>query len=315
MRRRDVLNHDHIRHFRRRQSGPELLHAITDELQPEHIVTHAHQGTALITGASAGIGAVYAERLAKRGCDLILVARSRDRLVSLAERITNRTHRGVEIIDVDLNEPTSLATVEAKLKEDASIALLVNSAGIGTHTPLLDSDVDAMTRMIALNVTALTRLTYAAVPGFVSRGKGAIINISSIVSIAPEILNGVYGGTKAFVLSFSQSLHHELATKGVKVQAVLPGATATDFWQTGGLPLENLNPAIVMSAGDMVDAALSGFDRGELVTIPSLNDGAKWDAFEAARLAMLPELSTNTPARRYIADNEPSGTHRNERAN
>lgn len=267
-------------------------------------MTQAHHGTALITGASTGIGAVYAERLAKRGYDLILVARSRDRLVSLAERITNGTRQCVEIIDADLNEPTSLATVEAKLTEDASIALLVNNAGVGTHTPLLDSDVDAMTRMIDLNVTALTRLTYAAVPGFVSRGKGAIINISSIVSIAPELLNGVYGGTKAFVLAFSQSLHHELAIKGVKVQAVLPGATATDFWQTGGLPLENLNPSIVMSAGDMVDAALSGFDRGELVTIPSLRDGAKWGAFEAARQAMLPELSTNTPARRYTTDNE-----------
>ena len=205
-------------------------------------MTQAHQGTALITGASTGIGAVYAERLAQRGYDLILVARRRDRLASLAERITNATQRSVEIIDADLNDRTSLAAVEAKLREDASITLLVNNAGIGTHTPLLDSDVDAMTRMIDLNVTALTRLTYAAVPGFVSRGKGAIINIASIVGIAPEILNGVYGGTKAFVLAFSRSLHHELASKGVKVQAVLPGATATDFWETGGLPLEQPRP-------------------------------------------------------------------------
>ncbi|MDR5755017.1 MULTISPECIES: SDR family oxidoreductase [unclassified Caballeronia] len=265
-------------------------------------MTQTYQGTALVTGASTGIGAVYAERLAERGYDLILVARSRDRLLSLAERIANETGRSVEIIDADLNDPTSRATVEAKLTEDASITLLVNNAGVGTHTPLLDSDVDAMTRMIDLNVTALTRLTYAAVPGFVSRGKGAIINISSVVGIAPERLNGVYGGTKAFVLAFSQSLHHELASKGVKVQAVLPGATATDFWETGGLPLENLDPAIVMSAGDMVDAALSGFDRNELVTIPALHDGAKWDAFEAARAAMFSELSTSTPALRYTAN-------------
>jgi uncharacterized protein len=267
----------------------------------EHIMTQAHRGTALITGASTGIGAVYAERLAQRGYDLILVARRRDRLASLAERITNATQRSVEIIDADLNDRTSLAAIEAKLREDASITLLVNNAGIGTHTPLLDSNVDAMTRMIDLNVTALTRLTYAAVPGFVSRGKGAIINIASIVGIAPEILNGVYGGTKAFVLAFSRSLHHELASKGVKVQAVLPGATATDFWETGGLPIEHLDPAIVMPAGDMVDAALNGFERHELVTIPSLHDGAKWDAFEAARQAMLPELSTSTPAKRYVA--------------
>ncbi|HEY2020865.1 SDR family oxidoreductase [Paraburkholderia sp.] len=269
----------------------------------------AHQGTALITGASTGIGAVYAERLAKRGYDLILVARSRDRLISLAGHIANETGRSVEVIGADLNDPGSRTTVEAKLKEDASITLLVNNAGVGTHTPLLDSDVDAMTRMIDLNVTALTRLTYAAVPGFVSRGKGAIINIASIVSIAPERLNGVYGGTKAFVLAFSQSLHHELANQGVTVQAVLPGATATDFWQIGGLPIENLDPAIVMSAGDLVDAALVGFERGELVTIPSLHDGAKWDAFEAARQAMWGELSSSTPARRYAADDERTVQH------
>ena len=260
-----------------------------------------HLGTALVTGASSGIGAVYAERLARRGYDLVLVARNRDRLATLAGRITNDTRRSVEILDADLNDRNALAAVEAKLKEDASITLLVNNAGVGTHTPLLDSDVDAMTRMIDLNVTALTRLTYAAVPGFVGRGNGAVINIASIVGIAPEILNGVYGGTKAFVLAFSQSLHRELADKGVRIQAVLPGATATDFWETGGLPLENLDKAIVMSAGDLVDAALVGFDRGELVTIPSLHDGAKWDAYEAARQAIAPELSTDTPAARYAA--------------
>ncbi|WP_250503340.1 MULTISPECIES: SDR family oxidoreductase [unclassified Caballeronia] len=264
-------------------------------------MTQTHLGTALVTGASSGIGAVYADRLARRGYDLILVARNRDKLAALAERITNETRRSVEILDADLNDRSALATVEAKLKNDASITLLVNNAGIGTHTPLLDSDVDAMTRMIDLNVTALTRLAYAAVPGFVARGRGAIINIASIVSIAPEILNGVYGGTKAFVLAFSQSLHRELAGKGVRVQAVLPGATATDFWETGGLPIENLDKAIVMSAGDMVDAALVGFDRDELVTIPSLHDGAKWDAYEAARQAMAPELSANKPAARYVS--------------
>ncbi|SAL09339.1 short-chain dehydrogenase/reductase SDR [Caballeronia peredens] len=262
-------------------------------------MTQEHLGTALVTGASSGIGAVYAERLARRGYDLILVARNRDRLAALAERITNETRRSVEILDADLNDRAALAAVEAKLKDDASITLLVNNAGVGTHTSLLDSDVERMTRMIELNVTSLTRLTYAAVPGFVARGKGAVINIASIVSIAPEILNGVYGGTKAFVLAFSQSLHRELSGKGVRIQAVLPGATATDFWESGGLPLENLDQAIVMSATDMVDAALVGFDRNELVTIPSLHDGAKWEAYEAARQAMAPELSTSTPAERY----------------
>lgn len=256
-------------------------------------------GTALITGASSGIGAVYAERLARRGYDLVLVARNRERLAALASRITTETRRNVELLVADLGEKDGVASVEAKLKDDATITLLVNNAGVGTHTPLVESDVDAMSRMIDLNVTALTRLTYAAVPGFLSRGKGEIINISSIVALAPEVLNGVYGGSKAYVLAFSQSLQHELGAKGIRVQAVLPGATATDFWQTGGLPLEHLDKAIVMSAENMVDAALVGFDRGELVTIPSLHDGDKWEAFEGARRAMSNLLSSNAPAPRY----------------
>jgi short-subunit dehydrogenase len=262
-------------------------------------MTQQHQGTALITGASSGIGAVYADRLARRGYDLILVARDRERLAALADRITTQSRNSVEILDADLGDRAQLASVEAKLKQDASITLLVNNAGIGTHTPLLDSDVDKMTQMVALNVAALTRLTYAAVPGFVSRGKGAVINIASIVSIAPEILNGVYGGTKAFVQAFSLSLHHELAGKGVRVQVVLPGATATEFWTKGGLPLEHLPKEIVMSAEAMVDAALVGFDRGELVTIPSLHAENEWVAFEAARKTLASHLSSNVPAARY----------------
>ncbi|AOY99556.1 SDR family oxidoreductase [Cupriavidus sp. USMAHM13] len=262
-------------------------------------MTQAHPGTALITGASSGIGAVYADRLARRGYDLILVARKRDRLLALADRITDQTRRSVEILDADLNDRAALARIEAKLRQDASLTLLVNNAGVGTHTPLLDSDADAMSRMIDLNVSALTRLTYAAVPAFVARGRGAVINIASIVAIAPETLNGVYGGTKAFVLAFSQSLHHELADKGVRVQAVLPGATATDFWETGGLPLAHLPKEIVMSASDLVDAALTGFDRGELVTIPSLHAVEEWEAYEAARRSMSTHLSSDVPADRY----------------
>lgn len=136
-------------------------------------------------------------------------------------------------------------------------------------------------------------------PRFVARGVGAITNISSIVSLAPELLNGVYGGTKAFVLAFSQSLHHELSEKGIHIQAVLPGATATPFWDNGGLPLEQLDKSIVMSAYDLVDAALAGFLSGELVTIPSLHNDAYWQAMERNRQAMIPHLSSNVPASRY----------------
>jgi len=262
-------------------------------------MTNKNLGTALITGASSGIGALYADRLAQRGYDLILVARNRDRLNPLAAEISSRHGRAVEVFPADLNNPMDLRSVENKLKQDASVTLLVNSAGIGTHTPLLESDVDHMGRMIDLNITALTRLSYAAVPGFVARGKGAVINVASVAAISPETLNGVYGASKAFVLAFSQSLQHEVAAKGVRVQAVLPGATATEFWARGGLPVEHLPAQIVMRADDLVDAALQGFERGEVVTLPALHDLALWDAYEGARKAMAPHLSSSEAAPRY----------------
>ncbi len=235
-------------------------------------MSHANKGTALVTGASSGIGAIYADRLARRGYDLILVARSGDKLSQLAKRLGDETGRAVETVTADLNSSEDLRRVETVLKTNGRITLLVNNAGVGAAGPLLSSDVDKMEEMISLNVRALMRLTYAAVPGLVARGGGTIINMASMVGIAPEVLNGVYGGTKAFVLAFSLSLHKELAEKNIRVQAVLPGATATDFWDLAGVPVSNLPSAIVMKADAMVDAALAGLDQGELVTIPSLPD-------------------------------------------
>jgi short-subunit dehydrogenase len=256
-------------------------------------------GTALITGASTGIGAVYADRLAKRGFDLIVVARSDVRLKALAARLTAETGRSVTPVRADLNDRADLAKVERILREDEAITMLVNNAGIGAVTPLLETDVDRMEDLIALNVTALTRLTYAAAPAFVARGRGTIINIASIVGVSPETLNGVYGASKAYVLALSHSLQHELADKGIRIQAVLPGATATDFWDKTGLPYQNLPESIVMSAEDMVDAALVGLDQGELVTIPSLHDGDEWTRFEAARRAISQRFGNSVPAPRY----------------
>ncbi|WP_379068890.1 SDR family NAD(P)-dependent oxidoreductase [Mesorhizobium sp. UC22_110] len=264
-------------------------------------MTSEHKGTALVTGASSGIGAIYADRLAKQGYDLILVARNAGRLRNLANAISDETGRSVEVLPADLGKSADLKQVENLLRTDASITMLVNNAGIGAVAPLLTSDIDAMQSMIDVNVTAPMRLAYAVAPGFVARGKGTIINIASIVAISPETLNGVYGGSKAFVLAFSQSLHHELADKGVRVQAVLPGATATDFWELSGRPVEHLPAEIVMSADAMVDAALAGLRQGELVTIPSLPDIADWQTFEAARNALRPNLSLGTPAKRYAA--------------
>ncbi|WPN28105.1 SDR family oxidoreductase [Pseudomonas sp. P5_109] len=257
------------------------------------------KGTALITGASSGIGAVYADRLARQGYDLILVARSQGKLNALANHLSDETGRTVEVVAADLTNRVDSLRVEQILRSDASISLLVNNAGVGGVMPLLGSPVDDMEAMISLNVTALMRLAYAAVPGFVARGSGTVINIASIVATAPEILNGVYGGTKAFVLALSQSMQHELADKGVRIQAVLPGATATDFWSEAGNPVENLPKEIVMSAEDMVDAALVGLAAGEVVTIPGLHDGDQWDRYEAQRQTLSGLFGNCEAAPRY----------------
>lgn len=260
---------------------------------------HRTSGVALITGASSGIGAIYADRLARRGYDLILVAQNRQRLEIVAAQIVQRTGRKIEILATDLADPTGLAMVEQVLRTNSRITMLVNNAGISATAPLLDSEVDKMSEMIALNVDVITRLTYAAVPAFVTRAVGTVINIASIVAIQPERLNGVYAGTKAFVLAFSRSLNHELADKGIRVQVVLPGATATDFWGTAGMPVEHLPAELVMPAGEMVDAALAGLDQGELITLPSLPDLAHWNAYESARQALFPNLSCLSAAYRY----------------
>jgi short-subunit dehydrogenase len=237
--------------------------------------------------------------LAKRGYDLILIARRADKLAELAEKIRAKTGRQIELFPADLTDELDVARVETLLKADPEITLLVNNAGIGGTGTLLQSDVDTMSSMIALNVTALMRLTYALVPKLVARGEGTIINIASVVAITPETLNGVYGGTKAFVLGFSQNLHKELENTGVTVQVVLPGATATDFWSISGRPVELLPHEIVMSSDDLVDSALVGLDRGEFATIPSLQDEGLFNDYESARQAMLGELSNARPAQRY----------------
>jgi hypothetical protein len=270
------------------------------------MATIDNKGTALITGASSGIGAIYADRLAQRGYDLILVARNRERLNEVAKKVTDKTGRAIEVVNADLNKQTDVARVEALLRKDARITMLVNNAGVGASAPLLDSNIEQMANLITLNVSALTRLVYAAVPGFVKRGKGTIVNIASIVAIAPELLNGVYGASKAFVLTLSRSLQHELSGKGVRIQAVLPGAIATEFWDlagmprdVAGMPIKQLPAEIVMTTDNLVDAALAGLDLGETVTIPSLPDVADWDAYEAARGVLVPGLSRALPATRY----------------
>lgn len=256
------------------------------------------KGVAVVTGASSGIGAIYADRLAKRGYDLILVARNEERLKAVARRIESETGRKVRPFPADLNDKVSLAKVETLLRDDKSITMLVNNAGIGSVASILQADVDAAEDMIALNITALTRLTYAVAPAFVERGRGTIINIASVVGIAAEMLNGVYSASKSYVISFGHSLQKDLGDKGVRIQTVLPGATATEFWDVAGYAAQK-TAAITMSAEDAVDAALAGLDRGELVTIPGLHDGDAWTRWEADRRELSKKFGNAKPAPRY----------------
>ncbi len=257
------------------------------------------KGTVLITGASSGIGATYADRFAARGHDLIVVARNNEHLAALATRLGATHGVRVEALAADLTDRAGLTMVEKRLTTDESITHLVNNAGFGAVSPLVASHVDEMERMVAVNVVAPMRLAYAAVPRFLARGKGTLINISSIVAIGPEILNGVYGATKSFVLALSHSLRKELEGTGVHVQVVLPGATGTAFWNVAGLPVRSLPKEWVMPVTDLVDAALAGLDLGEYATIPSLQDIGEWEAWEAARQIMLPHLSSAEFADRY----------------
>ncbi|MCQ4160289.1 SDR family oxidoreductase [Roseomonas sp. GC11] len=257
------------------------------------------QTTALITGASSGIGALYADRLAHRGHDLILVARNAAKLEALALRLRQETGRQVETLPADLADPEALRRIAARLREDPAIGMLVNNAGSAIAAPVLASDPDRLEAMVQLNVIAATRLAQAAAAGFVARGGGTLVNIASVLGLAPERFNAVYAATKAYVLALTQGLNAELAGRNIRVQAVLPGATRTALWEAAGIDVATLPPEMVMEADEMVEAALAGLDMGELVTLPSLPDMAAWEAADAARQALGPDLSHRHAAARY----------------
>lgn len=264
-------------------------------------MTTKRKDTVLITGASSGIGAAYAERFAQRGHNLILVARDFARLEVMANRLWAAHGVNVEVEAADLSRDADLKRIETRLRHDPRIGVLVNNAGVATRGGLLEGDDEEIDNLVAVNVLAPTRLAAAAAEGFVARGGGSIVNIASVLALAPERTNPAYGGSKAYLLNFSQALHQEVGGKGVYVQAVLPGLTRTEIFDRVGRSMSGLDPERIMDVGDLVDAALAGFDRKELVTIPPLPDDAQWGAFEAARLAMQPNLSLRRPAIRYRA--------------
>ncbi|GJD93179.1 SDR family NAD(P)-dependent oxidoreductase [Methylobacterium iners] len=258
-----------------------------------------HAGTALVTGASSGIGAAYADQLAARGHDLILVARDAARLRAAADRIGRETRVSVEVMPADLARPAELAAVRDRVATDASLALLVNCAGLGPLGPSLDSPAELYDGMLDLNVRALQTLTFAAARAFAGRSSGAIINVASAVALIPERFNAGYAAQKAFVLALTQGLAAEIGRKGVRLQAVLPGVTRTEFFERAGADIGQIPAEMIMEARDLVAAALAGLDAGETVTIPSLTDLGDWQAFEAARFRLGPNLSHRVPAARY----------------
>ena len=257
------------------------------------------QGTALVTGASSGIGAVYAQRLAARGVDLLLVARDLQRLEEAASQLRAEHGVQVEVLKADLTQKEDVLKLEQRLRSDSSINLLLNNAGVAADGLLANADTDQLERLIQLNVTTVTRLASAAAASFAKAGRGTIINIASVVALFPERFNATYSASKAYVLSLTQSLNAELDGTGVKVQAVLPGVTRTEIWERSGIDATQIPADMVMEAGEMVDAALSGLDQGELITIPSLPNLSEWESYVAARHAMAPNLSRSQAAARY----------------
>jgi short-subunit dehydrogenase len=253
--------------------------------------------TVFITGASSGIGATYAERFARRGHDLVLVARDKARLKALAARLHQETGVAVEVLPADLTHPAELAAVEARLRGDTGIGILVNNAGMAQSGSFVQQTAESIEKLIALNTTAPTVLALAVAPRFAQSRTGAIVNIGSVLGFAPEFGSTIYSATKAFVLLLSQGLHHELSPAGVYVQAVLPAATRTEIWERAGVDVNTLPE--VMEVGELVDAALVGFDRRELVTIPPLHVAERWDALDAARQGLLGDLRQAHAAERY----------------
>ena len=253
--------------------------------------------TVLITGASAGIGAAYAERFARRGHDLVLVARNKARLEALSEQLRNEYGVAVDVLQADVTNSDDLAAVEKRLRDDDRIGILVNNAGASLGGTFVDQTASDLSQLIALNATAVVRLASAVAPRFITAGSGAIVNVSSVVGLAPEFGMSVYGATKAFVTFLSQGLSLELGSKGIYVQAVLPAATRTEIWELAGIDVNTL-PA-VMEVDELVDAAMVGFDRREGVTIPTLHDATQWDAYHAARQTMVPEFAQVLAAERY----------------
>lgn len=271
-----------------------ISHPLYKYLESKNIMTTS---TVLITGASTGIGAVYADRFARRGHNLVIVARDQAKLETLATRLRQDYSVNVDVLPADLTKASDLTIVEKRLQDDASIDTLINNAGIAQSGSFIEQTPDLIEKLIALNITSLTRLASAVTPRLVKEGKGSIVNVSSVVGLAPEYQMSVYGASKAFVLFLSQGMNQELSSKGIYVQALLPAGTYTEIWERAGIDISNSSP--MMEVNELVDAALVGFDRQELVTIPPLHKETRWDDLDQARQGLLLDIEMSQAAARY----------------
>ncbi len=257
------------------------------------------KGIAVVTGASAGIGKVYADRLAKRGYDLILVARRKERLDALSQELQQKYGITAESIVADLGNETDLKQVADVITANDRITMLVNNVGTSALKSSSDIPADVVHNQMNVNAKAVTHLSLAVLPNFVKRNSGTLINIGSVLSFFALPISTSYSATKAHVMLFTIGLRDELANTRVRVQLVLASSTDTEIWDVAGIGVQNLVPATVMSAEDCVDAALAGLDNGETVTLPSVEDVSLWETFDAARIKMLQASQTKKPASRY----------------
>ncbi len=257
-------------------------------------------GTAVVTGASAGIGKVYAERLAKKGYDLFLVARRADRLEAIAKDLSQQYGVQVKTQAADLGNAAQLESVATAISGNDQITLLVNNAGTSFVGPLDSATVDQLNTLVNINIIALTRLAMAVLPGFKSRNHGALVNVGSVLGFDGYPYTPICGATKAYVQNLSKALQAELAGTDVVVQLVAPASTVSEIWDVQGFPLSNIDPSIVMSTEDLVDAALVGLERKEKVTAPSVQDEAAVSKyFEAGSALFTASQQTGKPAPRY----------------
>jgi short-subunit dehydrogenase len=257
---------------------------------------------ALITGASAGIGAALAKALAARGDDLILVARRRDRLEEMQKSLSERHKVSVDVLRADLTKPDDLDRVEAAIESDGSLGLVINNAGFAGYRPFKDLDPEIADQLINLHVRAVTRLSRAALPGLLKRGSGGIINVASLLAFSgslpvnPMPARATYAGAKAFIVVFTQLLATELAGTGVRAMVVCPGIVATEFHTVAGLggPLPGS-----MSAEDVAQATLRGFEAGETVCVPGLEETERVNGSNEGQRNLMMGGNRPTLAARY----------------